>query len=131
MPRAAMVFVIALIVLASAGCGGQKQYSATYPRDVASHFMDLVEDNNIKDARALLSKESKAKVSEAVLSSDFKGLAGSQLDYQLGKAVINGDKADIPVELTLKKGETGEFTQPFMMKLVREGKTWKVDYINM
>jgi hypothetical protein len=112
----------AILTLASckSGAGGD-------PKEVLTKFFDALTKKNIEEAKKYVTKDSEGMMSMVQMGMQSVGDKSNEManyekeNIELGSAVINGDKATVPVK-DKKSGETTDFT------LKNEGGSWKVAF---
>lgn len=118
-----MLSLFILSVLNIAGC---KTGGGGDPKEVLIRFFDALSKNNIEGARNLATKESKSLIDmmEMGMKMGKENNSMNKFDegkMEFGKAIINGDKATIPVK-EKTSGETLNYT------LKKEDGSWKVAF---
>lgn len=122
--KIAMVACVGLM-MGLVGCGAD----TSSPDSVAQEVVSCVKSADMKSALKYATGDFKSSMSmlQAMMNDGEneqianlkKELANSK--YEVGKAVVNGDKATVPVKIDGKD---------MPMKLVKEGNVWKVVEFN-
>lgn len=121
MKKIVLLFITASVV-AFAGCksgGGD-------PKTVLNHFFDALANKNIDEAKKYVTKDSEGMMGMVQMGMNNVADSSNEMMYQkenmiLGDAVINGDRATVPV----KDKTSGEETA-FVLK--KEDGAWKVAF---
>ncbi len=121
MKKIILVVITAFVVILS-GCksgGGD-------PKAVLNHFFDAIAKKNIDEAKKYVTKDSEGMLGMLQMGMNNMPDSSSTMMYkkenmEMGDAVINGDKATIPV----KDKRSGELTD-FVLK--KESGDWKVAF---
>ncbi|MEO9003334.1 MAG: DUF4878 domain-containing protein [Ginsengibacter sp.] len=98
------------------------------PKEVLGHFFDAMSHKNIEEAKKYVTKDSEGMM--GMMQMGMKNMDNKDQDndmflqkenMDIGNAVINGDRATVPVK-DKKSGETTDFV------LKKEGGAWKVAF---
>jgi hypothetical protein len=123
MRRAALYLLLSLPIL---GCGGktadektpdadpQDKQSAASPVEVTRQFMDASAKGDVAAIKKVVTEKSRKFI-------ETEGAPNSPKDYTLGKAVVDGEKARVPVE---EKNKQSGLTPEVLLK--REQGQWRV-----
>lgn len=122
--KIAMVACVGLM-MGLVGCGAD----TSSPDSVAQEVVSCVKSTDIEGALKYATGDFKSSMSmlQAMMKDgDPKDIAKLKKDlanskYEVGKAVVNGDKATVPVKIDGKD---------MPIKLVKEGNAWKVEEFN-
>ena len=114
--------VISAFVLILSGCksgGGD-------PKTVLNHFFDALVNKNVDEAKKYVTKDSEGMMGMLQMGMQNMPDSNGAMMYkreniEMGDAVINGDKATVPV----KEKKSGEVTD-FVLK--KESGDWKVAF---
>ncbi|MEP6926941.1 MAG: hypothetical protein ABI834_04855 [Ginsengibacter sp.] len=112
---------VSLLIISGCKSGGGD------PKIALTKFFDAIAKKNIDEAKKYVTKDSEAMMGMVQMGMQNMGdKANGMMDYQkenieLGTAVIDGDKATVPVK-DKKSGESTDFT------LRKESGDWKVAF---
>jgi hypothetical protein len=119
-----IVSILAATILVLTGC---KSGAGGDPKEVLTKFFEALTKKNIEEAKKYVTKDSESMMGMVQMGMQNIGdKSDEMINYQkenieLGTAVIDGDKATIPVK-DKKSGETTDFT------LKKESGDWKVAF---
>ncbi len=122
--KIAMVACVGLM-MGLVGCGAD----SSSPDSVAQEVVSCVKSTDIEGTLKYATGDFKSSMSmlQAMMKDgDPKDIAKLKKDlanskYEVGQAVVNGDKAKVPVKID---------GRDMPMKLVKEGNAWKVEEFN-
>lgn len=117
-----LLFIITSCVVIFSGC----QSGGGNPKTVLNHFFDALASKNIGEAKKYVTKDSEGMLGMVEMGMNNMPDSSQTMMYKkenmdMGDAVINGDRATVPV----KDKKSGEVTD-FVLK--KESGEWKVAF---
>lgn len=126
--------VLFIIVVAAAGAACWYFFVRSTPEKTVRQFMAASDANDVEAIKPLLSSRSREAMSrmESLISKHSKASNGKgpKTDYKLGETKIDGDRAAVPMTITLPKGASklmGMSELTIEWGLVKENGKWVID----
>lgn len=119
------VSILAMLVLAAFGCGSSGPSAAVEDFMGAAKSKDCDKMVDFLDMKAFESSGITINRDELVESCKAESGIGDVVSYKILEEKVDGDSAEIKVEVTTKEGEE-ETTESDTLKLIKRDGEWKI-----